>query len=245
MRRRGPTSTAPRRIRRARPRERRRDAQRRRARRAGRLLLDRLRLRRARSASRTSSRTSRRRSRSTGGRSWTGSARCARAGSSAPRGSSAGRATTSCGRCCASARSRTRWRSSTTSAARRPTSAISRPRRAKLLELPYGIYHVAAAGDCTWAEFAEAIFEEAGLDCRVRRITTAEFGRRRRGRRTRSSAASEARRSFRTGARASLPRSSLAVWSQTPDMAVQDVSDPMRHALQARVLSHGRDMSGV
>jgi dTDP-4-dehydrorhamnose reductase len=45
-----------------------------------------------------------------------------------------------------------------------------------VLELPYGIYHVAAAGDCTWAEFAEAIFAEAGLACRVRRITTAEFG---------------------------------------------------------------------
>ena len=45
-----------------------------------------------------------------------------------------------------------------------------------MLELPYRTYHVAADGDCTWAEFAEAIFEEAGLDCRVRRITTAEFG---------------------------------------------------------------------
>ena len=33
-------------------------------------------------------------------------------------------------------------------------------------------------GECTWAEFAEAIFEEAGLDCRVRRITTEELGRR-------------------------------------------------------------------
>jgi dTDP-4-dehydrorhamnose reductase len=41
---------------------------------------------------------------------------------------------------------------------------------------PFGIYHVAAGGDCTWAEFAEAIFEEAGLDCRVRPISTAEFG---------------------------------------------------------------------
>jgi dTDP-4-dehydrorhamnose reductase len=46
-----------------------------------------------------------------------------------------------------------------------------------LLEKPYGVYHVAADGDCTWAEFAEAIFEDAGLDCRVRRITTAELGR--------------------------------------------------------------------
>ena len=46
----------------------------------------------------------------------------------------------------------------------------------ELLELPEGLYHVAADGDCTWADFAEAIFEEAGLNCRVRRITTAEFG---------------------------------------------------------------------
>ena len=45
----------------------------------------------------------------------------------------------------------------------------------ELLELPHGLYHVAAEGDCTWADFAEAIFEEAGIDCRVRRITTAEF----------------------------------------------------------------------
>jgi dTDP-4-dehydrorhamnose reductase len=45
-------------------------------------------------------------------------------------------------------------------------------------ELPYGLYHVAAAGDCSWADFAEAIFEEAGLDCRVRRITAAEYGAR-------------------------------------------------------------------
>jgi dTDP-4-dehydrorhamnose reductase len=46
----------------------------------------------------------------------------------------------------------------------------------ELLDLPHGVWHVAAEGDCTWAEFAEAIFEEAGLDCRVRTITTAEFG---------------------------------------------------------------------
>jgi len=46
-----------------------------------------------------------------------------------------------------------------------------------LVERPRGIWHLAADGDCTWAEFAEAIFEEAGLDCRVRRITTAELDR--------------------------------------------------------------------
>jgi dTDP-4-dehydrorhamnose reductase len=43
--------------------------------------------------------------------------------------------------------------------------------------LPHGVYHVAAAGDCTWADFAEAIFAEARLDCRVRRISTADLGR--------------------------------------------------------------------
>ncbi len=47
----------------------------------------------------------------------------------------------------------------------------------ELIELPRGVWHLAADGDCTWAEFAEAIFEDAGLDCRVRRITTAELGR--------------------------------------------------------------------
>ncbi len=43
---------------------------------------------------------------------------------------------------------------------------------------PRGLWHLAAGGDCTWAEFAEAIFGEAGIDCRVRRISTAELGRR-------------------------------------------------------------------
>jgi dTDP-4-dehydrorhamnose reductase len=44
-------------------------------------------------------------------------------------------------------------------------------------DLPRGIWHLAAAGDCTWADFAEAIFDEAGSACRVRRITTEELGR--------------------------------------------------------------------
>jgi dTDP-4-dehydrorhamnose reductase len=47
----------------------------------------------------------------------------------------------------------------------------------ELLELPYGVWHVAADGDCTWAEFAEAIFVAAGLSCRVRRISSAELAR--------------------------------------------------------------------
>jgi dTDP-4-dehydrorhamnose reductase len=40
-----------------------------------------------------------------------------------------------------------------------------------------GLWHLTAAGDCTWADFAEAIFVEAGLDCRVRRISSQELGR--------------------------------------------------------------------
>jgi len=46
-----------------------------------------------------------------------------------------------------------------------------------IVELPFGRWHVAAEGECTWADFAEAIFEEAGLECRVRRITTEALGR--------------------------------------------------------------------
>jgi dTDP-4-dehydrorhamnose reductase len=47
----------------------------------------------------------------------------------------------------------------------------------ELLGLPFGVWHLAAAGDCTWADFAEAIFEEAGLVTRVRRVTSGELGR--------------------------------------------------------------------
>jgi dTDP-4-dehydrorhamnose reductase len=47
----------------------------------------------------------------------------------------------------------------------------------ELLERPHGVWHLAAQGECTWAEFARAIFEEAALDCRVREITTEELGR--------------------------------------------------------------------
>jgi dTDP-4-dehydrorhamnose reductase len=46
-----------------------------------------------------------------------------------------------------------------------------------LVGLPHGVWHLAAGGDCTWAEFAAAIFEEAGVECRVRPIATAELRR--------------------------------------------------------------------
>ncbi|MBA2616525.1 MAG: dTDP-4-dehydrorhamnose reductase [Actinobacteria bacterium] len=47
-----------------------------------------------------------------------------------------------------------------------------------LVQLPGGVWHLAAGGECSWADFAEAIFEEAELECRVVRITTEEFGAR-------------------------------------------------------------------
>jgi dTDP-4-dehydrorhamnose reductase len=48
----------------------------------------------------------------------------------------------------------------------------------EIVALPFGVYHVAAQGECTWAEFAEAIFDEAGINTRVRRISSEELGRR-------------------------------------------------------------------
>ena len=63
---------------------------------------------------------------------------------------------------------------------------------------------VAAAGDCTWAELAEAIFAEAGLDCRVR--PDLDRGARAPGASPRArdpaQRARKARPSFRTGATA-------------------------------------------
>ncbi len=47
----------------------------------------------------------------------------------------------------------------------------------ELLERPFGVWHLAADGDATWAEFAEAIFADAGLDTRVRCISSRELGR--------------------------------------------------------------------
>ena len=47
----------------------------------------------------------------------------------------------------------------------------------ELVALPHGRWHLAGDGDCTWAEFAETIFEQAGLACRVRPISSAELGR--------------------------------------------------------------------
>ena len=48
----------------------------------------------------------------------------------------------------------------------------------RLAETPaYGLHHMAAGGQCSWYDFARAIFEDAGVDCRVMSTTTAEFAR--------------------------------------------------------------------
>lgn len=41
----------------------------------------------------------------------------------------------------------------------------------------YGIYHASNYGSCTWFEFANAIFEEAGLKVKVNPLTTVDFPR--------------------------------------------------------------------
>jgi dTDP-4-dehydrorhamnose reductase len=40
---------------------------------------------------------------------------------------------------------------------------------------PSGTYHLSGAPDVSWADFARAIFDRAGLDCAVTDITTADF----------------------------------------------------------------------
>ncbi|HKP88473.1 MAG TPA: dTDP-4-dehydrorhamnose reductase [Thermoleophilaceae bacterium] len=41
----------------------------------------------------------------------------------------------------------------------------------------YGLHHIAGGGECSWFEFAMAIFEQAGVECRTLSCTTDEFPR--------------------------------------------------------------------
>ena len=41
----------------------------------------------------------------------------------------------------------------------------------------YGIHHMAAGGRCSWFEYAQEIFDQAGVDCRVMAGTTEMLGR--------------------------------------------------------------------
>jgi dTDP-4-dehydrorhamnose reductase len=48
----------------------------------------------------------------------------------------------------------------------------------RLIEgLEYGIHHMAAAGHCSWYEFAREIFEQAKIECKVLSSTTEMLGR--------------------------------------------------------------------
>jgi dTDP-4-dehydrorhamnose reductase len=44
-------------------------------------------------------------------------------------------------------------------------------------ERPVGVLHCAAAGQCSWFGFAQAILQEAGVDTPIRPVSTAEFPR--------------------------------------------------------------------
>lgn len=39
----------------------------------------------------------------------------------------------------------------------------------------YGTYHATNEGFCSWAEFTEEIYKEAGLDTKVKKVSTAEY----------------------------------------------------------------------
>jgi dTDP-4-dehydrorhamnose reductase len=43
-------------------------------------------------------------------------------------------------------------------------------------DVPYGLYHVTSAGQCSWYEFARTIFELSGLDVDLSPVASAEFG---------------------------------------------------------------------
>ena len=48
----------------------------------------------------------------------------------------------------------------------------------RLIEgVEYGIHHMAAAGQCSWYEFAREIFEQAKVECKVLSATTEMLGR--------------------------------------------------------------------
>ncbi|MDE7311083.1 MAG: dTDP-4-dehydrorhamnose reductase [Eubacterium sp.] len=59
-----------------------------------------------------------------------------------------------------------------------PTSAAELAKMMHLLEPTdnYGVFHGTCEGQCSWAEFAEEVFRQAGKHTAVEKITTEEFG---------------------------------------------------------------------
>jgi dTDP-4-dehydrorhamnose reductase len=41
----------------------------------------------------------------------------------------------------------------------------------------YGLHHIAGGGECSWFDFAQEIFKQAGVECRTLSCTTEEFPR--------------------------------------------------------------------
>ncbi|MBQ9277598.1 MAG: dTDP-4-dehydrorhamnose reductase [Lachnospiraceae bacterium] len=58
-----------------------------------------------------------------------------------------------------------------------PTSAKELAKAIHVLEPTdnYGVFHGTCEGYCSWADFAEKIFEYAGMDVKVKRLTTDEY----------------------------------------------------------------------
>ena len=58
-----------------------------------------------------------------------------------------------------------------------PTSAKELAKAIHVLEPTdnYGVFHGTCEGYCSWADFAEKIFEYAGMDVKVNRLTTDEY----------------------------------------------------------------------
>ena len=106
----------------------------------------------------------------------------------------------------------------------------------QVLELPFGVYHVAADGDCTWAEFARGDLRGGGpvaAACARSRARSGAHGRH--GRRTRSCAARRpARRACRTGASACAP-----AWIGSKEALTEEISrrrQQVRQQASARML---------
>lgn len=60
-----------------------------------------------------------------------------------------------------------------------PTSAAELARLIRRMEpsADYGIYHATCEGDTSWAGFAEAVFQKAGRDTKVRPVTSEEYAK--------------------------------------------------------------------
>lgn len=55
------------------------------------------------------------------------------------------------------------------------TADLAEATRKLILTACYGLYHVTSEGQCSWYEFARYIFERAGLDARLSRLSSSEF----------------------------------------------------------------------